>query len=93
MSVHKGGKKGEGLVKRIPVYQSAMDSNPLKGDIRHSGKGKLVQQIPSFQSTMGKNMIGDVHVGGKTAKSKSGSMKDVQRIHQSAGLTNQGYGI
>ena len=93
MSVHKSGKKGSGLVKRVPVYQSAMDSNPLKGDISHSGKGKLVKQVPSFQAAMGKNMIGDVHVGAKTPKSHAGSMPDVQRITQKAGLTNQGYGI
>lgn len=93
MSLHKSGKQGSGLVKRVPVYQSAMDSNPLKGDITHAGKGKLVQQIPSFQASMNKNMIGDVHVGAKTSKAHAGSMKDVQRITQKAGLTNQGYGI
>ena len=93
MSIHKAGKKGSGLVKRVPVYQSPMDSNLMHGDIRHSSRGKLVQRSPSFQASSGKSLIGGVHVGGRTMKSRHKSMKDVQRIHQKAGLTNQGYGI
>lgn len=93
MSVHKAGKKGEGLVKRVPVYQSPMDSNPMHGDIKHSGRGRLIRHIPSFQASMGKSLIGGVHIGGRTRKARAKPMKDVQRIHQKAGLTNQGYGI
>ncbi len=82
-----------GLVKRVPVYQAPMDSNPMKGDIKRSSRGKLNKTVPSYQADSGKDMIGTVKVGGRTTKAKSRSMKDVQRIKQKAGLTNQGYGI
>jgi len=82
-----------GLVKHVPVYQADGTKNPMDGSITHSGKGKLHQEVPSLQADSGKNMIGDVHVGKKATKSKKRGMKDVQRIRQKAGLTNQGYGI
>lgn len=82
-----------GLVKRVPVYQADGTHNPMKGDITRSNRGKLTQQIPAFQAESGKSLIGKVKVGGKTTKSKTRSMKDVQRIKQKAGLTNKGYGI
>ena len=93
MGPKKSGKKGAGLVKRVPVYQASMDSNPMHGNIRRSGKGRLVKQVPSFQANSGKDMIGTVKVGPRSTKARMGSMKDVQRITQKAGLTNQGYGI
>ena len=82
-----------GLVKRVPVYQAPMDSNPMKGDIQRSSRGKLKKTVPSYQADSGKDMIGDVHVGKKSTKSRSMPAKDVQKIKQKAGLTNQGYGI
>ncbi len=82
-----------GLVKRVPVYQADGTHNPMKGDIEHSSRGKLVKQVPSFQADSGKDMIGKVKVGGRTTKSRSRSMQDVKHIRQKAGLTNQGYGI
>lgn len=93
MSVHSSGKKGSGLVKRVPVYQAPMGSNPMSGDITPGRKGKLMATVPSFQADSGKSLIGAVKVGGRTRKSSSRSMKDVQRVQQKAGLTNQGYGI
>lgn len=82
-----------GLVKRVPVYQADGTHDPMKGDINPGTKGKLQKTVPSFQADSGKDMIGDVHVGGKTTKAKGRGMKDVQRIKQKAGLTNKGYGI
>ena len=82
-----------GLVKRVPVYQAPMGSNPCNGKQSHPGKGSLKQTVPSYQAESGTDMIGKVKVGAKTAKSKSRSGTDVQKIKQKAGLTNQGYGI
>ena len=82
-----------GLVKRVPVYQAAMGSDPCDGKFSHGGKGALKKTVPSYQADSGKNMIGTVKVGPKSAKSKSRAGKDVQKIKQKAGLTNQGYGI
>ena len=82
-----------GLVKRVPVYQASMGSDPCNGKQSHPGRGSLKKTVPSYQADSGKDMIGKVKVGGKTAKSKSRAGKDVQKIKQKAGLTNQGYGI
>lgn len=82
-----------GLVKRVPVFQASMGSNPMKGSITSSGKGSVQQSAPDFQADSGKNLIGNASVGARTPKSHALSMPDVQKIKQKAGLTNQGYGV
>ena len=82
-----------GLVKRVPVYQAPMGSDPCDGTQSHPGKGSLKKCVPSYQADSGKDMIGKVKVGPKSTKSKARAGKDVQKIKQKAGLTNQGYGI
>ncbi len=82
-----------GLVKRVPVFQASMGSNPMKGSIVSSGKGSVKQSAPHFQAPSGKSLVGSVNTGSRTPKSRTLSMPDVQKITQKAGLTNQGYGV
>ena len=82
-----------GLVKRVPVYQAPMGSDPCDGKHSGPGKGSLKKTVPSYQAASGKDMIGKVKVGPKSTKATSRAAKDVQKIKQKAGLTNQGYGI
>jgi hypothetical protein len=81
-----------GLVTRQPVYQADGNSNPLKGNITKSGKGKLVQKEPAFQADSNKDLTIPLRMN-TVPKSKKLPMKDVQKTKQKAGLTNQGYGI